>query len=727
MLKIKPSFLVVLSCSLLYIILKATPVFAESIIYDTTRLAGSDRYTTSVAVSKAGWTQADVIIIATGSDYPDALSASALAKSQNAPILLTEKNLLKSVTLDEIKRLKATKAILIGGTGAIGTGVENQLKGLRINITRIGGVNRYDTSKKIAEKLGVSNGIIVATGSDFPDALSIAPIAGIKSIPILLSPKTSLDPIITAFIKGKSIPVSYIVGGTGVLGTGVASSVPNSKRLGGDNRYLTNQIISRQFAGDLNFDTVCLATGKNFPDALSGSALAAKNCSPIFLTDNVSSDVIGSIIKNNIKNVSILGGTGAVGKSVENLGKELKSKGGIIGTADKGVVALRFDDYQNTFREKIYPLLTARGLPCSMSLISRFNTEQSWGIGTTWDEVRNWNRNGLEIWSHGTDHKDYSSKGYAGLYSQIVTSKSEIEAQDIKVVGWTLPGVAPSTSNLPYNGLTKPSDYNSTVGMLLMDTYALTEAYAYTPQRILPSYIYHGLNHITVSDGSETVASSEEAINKAINNKSGIELMCHSGNLGKPGNMTFAEFQTLLDYIKTQWDNGSVEVLTPSGLCFANPNSSNRLKLNTDDSFEGLTVSSPGAWSETKNWDEKTIETSGGRTGSNFLRINSSAADSGVTQKIMGLDRLGVSGEQFVFEGWFRSNSDRDTTGVVQIDDYDNSDKLKIISKSISKGSFWTRVRFVFCIPPSTKNITLSLYGSSGAGIDWDDVSIKII
>ena len=167
------------------------------------------------------------------------------------------------------------------------------------------------------------------------------------------------------------------------------------------------------------------------------------------------------------------------------LQQERISKGGIIGTAKKGVVAIRFDDYQNIFSKKIYPLLVARGLPCSMALISRFNTQQSWGIGTTWDEVRNWNRNGVEIWSHGTDHKDYTSRGYAGLYSEIVTSKAEIEAQNIKVVGWALPGILTRSKVLPYNGLTKPSDYNSIVGKLLMETYALTEAYAYPPVKDL--------------------------------------------------------------------------------------------------------------------------------------------------------------------------------------------------------------------------------------------------
>lgn len=410
------------------------------------------------------------------------------------------------------------------------------------------------------------------------------------------------------------------------------------------------------------------------------------------------------------------------------LQKERMSKGGVIGTAGKGVVALRFDDYQNIFGKEIYPLLVARGLPCSMSLISRFNTAQSWGRDTTWNEVRDWNRNGVEIWSHGTDHKDYVSKGYAGLYSEIVTSKAEIETQNIKVPGWTLPGVTPTAKDLPYNGLTKPSDYNSTVGKLLMSTYALTEAYAYKPERILPTHIYHGLNHFTVSDGNwGTVESTEKVINFAIKNKTGIELMCHAGNLGKPGCMTLSQFTTVLDYIKAQWDDGSIDVLTPSGLFFADPHSSVRLKLNADDSFEGLTLTNPGAWSGTKNWLGKTIEKSGGKTGNNFLRINNNVTNSGVTQKIMNVDKLGVSGEQFVFEGWFRSNGNRNTTGVVQISDYDNYKNLRITHKATSNGSSWSRVRFVFGIPKNTRNITLSLYKCAGAGIDWDDVSIKII
>lgn len=408
--------------------------------------------------------------------------------------------------------------------------------------------------------------------------------------------------------------------------------------------------------------------------------------------------------------------------------KERMSKGGVIGTDGKGVVALRFDDYQNLFREKIYPMLVDRGLPCSMSLISRFTTAQRWSKGTTWDDVRDWNENGVEIWSHGTDHEDYCRYGYQGLYTQIVTSKKEIEAHDIKVAGWTLPGDEATTKYIPYNGLTKPSDFNSEVGILLLKTYALSEAYAYKPQRILPTHIYQGLDHITVSDGSgETLASAEKAINEAIKNKTGIEIMCHAGNLGKPGNMTFSQYAALLDYIKAKWDDGSLEVLTPSGLYFADPNSGHRLELAADGSFEGLTAADKGAWKDTKNWSGKTIEKTGGRTGKNFLRISRHCTNSPVTQKITSIDKLKVSGEQFVFQGWYRASGKGSTNGVVQINDDNKTKRLNIMRRVIANRSSWKMERFVFGVPTVTKKITLSLYRTAGTGIDWDDISIKVI
>ncbi|MFL0198810.1 cell wall-binding repeat-containing protein [Clostridium sp. WILCCON 0269] len=316
----KKFFVIILSSLFLCVILSCSPVFAQDSNTATERLYGSDRYETSVAISTAGWVHSNTVIIASGLNYPDALSASALAKVKDAPILLTDTDALEPSIIAEIKRLNATQAIIIGGTGIIGTGIEEQLTGLGISITRIGGTDRYDTSEKVAEIVGVKNGIIVSSALNFPDALSIAPIAGIMAMPILISPEHSLNENIAAFIKGKSIPVSYLVGGTGVLDSTIDSSLPNSKRISGDDRYATNLSVNNQFSGNLNFNTIYLASGNDFPDALCGAALAAKNDAPIFLTDkdSISEATINFIKSKNVQHVVILGGNGSVSQNLQN-------------------------------------------------------------------------------------------------------------------------------------------------------------------------------------------------------------------------------------------------------------------------------------------------------------------------------------------------------------------------------------------------------------------------
>jgi len=104
----------------------------------------------------------------------------------NAPIILASKNGLNSSALSEISRLKSKNAYIIGGTGVISDEVEDQLKNLGISAIRFSGISRYETSVRIAEQIGTEKGIIIASGKNFPDALSIAPIAAQKGMPILL-------------------------------------------------------------------------------------------------------------------------------------------------------------------------------------------------------------------------------------------------------------------------------------------------------------------------------------------------------------------------------------------------------------------------------------------------------------------------------------------------------------------------------------------------------------
>jgi|GEM_PF-682316 Predicted glycosyl hydrolase len=313
----KRKLLMLLNCFLLVFFL-LFPVEAASPTPPSTRLGGMDRYETAVKVSQDGWTQSDYVILVSGENFPDAISAAPLAKKYNGPILITEGNKLNSLVYQEVQRLKTKNVIIVGGTGVITSTVEQELKDINVQVTRISGQDRYETSAKVAKIIGTNNGVVLASGGNFPDALSIASIAAVKQMPILLTTDKVLPDSVKDFIDNNNINSYYVVGGTAVVSDSIVNSLPNAKRLSGADRYETNVNIINEFLGDLNFSTVYLTYGQNFPDALCGSAAAAKDSAPIILT-NSSDFKSRSLIQSKIDSISlfkILGGTGVISDSL---------------------------------------------------------------------------------------------------------------------------------------------------------------------------------------------------------------------------------------------------------------------------------------------------------------------------------------------------------------------------------------------------------------------------
>jgi putative cell wall-binding protein len=307
------------------------------------RLGGSDRYETAAAVSKSGWTSSDYVVIANGDSYSDSLCAVPLAKSKNAPILLTQGNSLNSTTLSELKRLNAKHVIIVGGTGAVTEGVANSIKSkVTSNVERYGGADRFETSVKVASQLSSATGVFVANGLNFPDALSAAPVAAIKGQPIILTRSTALPDSVSSYIKGNSkITKSYLVGGTGVVTDSVFNSLPGAERYGGSDRYETNKDVIEAFKGSLNFDKVYVARGDDFPDSLTGGSLAAKNKSALVITATGSaSEYTKSIFKNLLnKNTKItaLGGSAVLSDSIlSNLEDSISKSGSSGGSSSSG-------------------------------------------------------------------------------------------------------------------------------------------------------------------------------------------------------------------------------------------------------------------------------------------------------------------------------------------------------------------------------------------------------
>ncbi|MGD6967755.1 cell wall-binding repeat-containing protein [Rossellomorea vietnamensis] len=302
-----------------------TNIKGQSVVSTPTvkKLIGSGRVETSVEVSKSLYPngfakdkEQKVVILATGFDSADGLSAGPLsAVYGEAPILLSDADGLKSTLKSELSRLGAEKVIMIGGNAALSANVEKGIHNMGIATERIKGSDRYETNRAIISKLGNVNGYFVASGYQFADALSVAPIAAANDWAVVLADKDSIQSSSLSLLKGKP---ARVVGGTAVISSEVEKSIKgvtsNVKRLSGATRYKTLSAVLWEFKDKINTSEILLSTGQDFPDALSSAPLAIRTKAPLIITGPEMDQSIKSVLmsmsqEQRIKNVKVVGGT----------------------------------------------------------------------------------------------------------------------------------------------------------------------------------------------------------------------------------------------------------------------------------------------------------------------------------------------------------------------------------------------------------------------------------
>jgi len=281
------------------------------------RLSGSTRFETAAAISQEGWLNgADTVVLARGYDFPDALAGTTLAYQLNAPMLLTHDTFLTETTKNEINRLKAKKVILLGSSDAISPAVEGALIGMGLQVSRIGGADRFDTAAQIAVNMPKKGDTaIVAFGYNFPDALTIAPYAAKMGYPIFLTRTNELPEASKNALKNYEHTI--VVGSGDVISDDIMKQLNDPARYGGLTRFETNyNIVNSFFTGENG--RAYIATGYNFADALTGAVLAAKNDAPLLLTypTQVPDPIKNAILTKKLHSYNFLGGSEVVG--VEN-------------------------------------------------------------------------------------------------------------------------------------------------------------------------------------------------------------------------------------------------------------------------------------------------------------------------------------------------------------------------------------------------------------------------
>lgn len=303
------------------------------------RLAGPDRYTTSVVISQEFYAPGvEAVYIARGDDFPDGLAAGPPAGREVAgPILLTEKNALPTAVTEELARLQPKQIFILGGSAVVSEAVAWQVSVYTTgSVTRLAGLNRYETAAAVSSRFysSIYNGnyaVCIARGDAFPDALAGGPLCSTQRGPILLTPSDALPEVVTHEIDSLQVTSTgtfYILGGEAAISPAIeqwlvnyvnpgADHDPRVVRLAGADRFETAVEIYMRRSGCWA-KVAFIATGRNFPDALAAGAPAAELDAPILLVDttHIPSSTVAALVDLSPTTIYILGGESAVSTQV---------------------------------------------------------------------------------------------------------------------------------------------------------------------------------------------------------------------------------------------------------------------------------------------------------------------------------------------------------------------------------------------------------------------------
>ena len=310
------------------------------------RIEGGDRVDTSIDASEDLFPNGtNTVVLANCERYTDVLTANPFAIQIKASALFTYKDKLPEKTLKEIERLGAKKIYISGGYDAVSKKVVDELINKGYDVFRFDGVNRYDTARKIAIKIrenGNKNVAELASGENYPDALSMTSMAVKDNAPILLTKKDSIPSYTKQALAEWDIETIKIAGLDEAISNNVEKQIKNGfaieennkkdsnvydgakvvSRFGGKDRYETSTVIAKESYP--NSELGVYATGEKFPDALIAGNYAGRKKAPVLLVkkDTLPESVKKYTANSKIEKVTIIGGSKAVSDNVIEFIKE---------------------------------------------------------------------------------------------------------------------------------------------------------------------------------------------------------------------------------------------------------------------------------------------------------------------------------------------------------------------------------------------------------------------
>ena len=282
-----------------------------------TRVAGLDRVATAVAASRDAWAAADsarAVVLVAEDTFADALAGIPLAGARSGPVLLTDRAALSTIAESEIDRVLPAggRVYVLGGPTAVAPAVADRLAGRGYDVRRIAGADRYATSVAVAAELGHPNTVVLADGTDFPDAVAAGAAAARLRAAVLLTAGATLPPVVRGELAEHPPSTRYAVGAP------AADADPRAVAVVGADRFDTARRVAARFFTDPT--SVVVASGGSFADGVAGGARAAAAGSPLVLTTPHS--VPPSVFEwatteaGSLGTGVVVGGTRAVGDAV---------------------------------------------------------------------------------------------------------------------------------------------------------------------------------------------------------------------------------------------------------------------------------------------------------------------------------------------------------------------------------------------------------------------------
>lgn len=326
------------------------------------RVAGADRYATAALIATELTDSPEIVYLASGEVFADALAARPWPASapadimgdqlwpqghdagMAAPVLLTKSNHLPNATAAALAELQPDVIRIVGGTDTISDSVAAQVAAFG-DVERYAGDNRYEVAAGIASMFPADAPVaFVVTGETYADALTGGAVAGRAHAPILLTKSGHLPQATRAALADLAPQAVVVLGGTDsvsetVLGQ-IEDIVPNTSRLAGADRYEMAGILAAQYERDTSPFVV---SGENWPDALAGSAVASAHGVPLVLTKATDVPLSSQIALDYLspQELVVLGGPESVG-----VGPVTLLNAALPAWADELVVqVLSFNDY----------------------------------------------------------------------------------------------------------------------------------------------------------------------------------------------------------------------------------------------------------------------------------------------------------------------------------------------------------------------------------------------